>query len=244
MQPEKWKVIEDYPNYSVSSHGRVKRIDSEKILKPCNRNGYLYVSLCRDGKCKAHSVHHLVCTWFVGPRPVHKEVNHINGDREDNYFENLEWVTRKENNIHKRDILKNAKGGVFKGSQNANSKITEKDAEDIRTLYLEKGMSCRDLSKVFPLDASTINDIVRGKRWSHAGGPISKVGVVNCKKGSELGRSRLKEKDIPAIRGLRLQGYSYAKIGKKFGVNSATIRQVDLGMSWTHVIGVDEDAAY
>lgn len=72
MGAEIWKPVPDWPEYSVSNLGRVKRVTSSpgtrsgKILKPYKRNGgYLVVSLCRNGKKKDMYLHRVVASAFL-----------------------------------------------------------------------------------------------------------------------------------------------------------------------------------
>lgn len=96
---EVWRDITEYEGfYQVSTLGRVKNSRSGRILKGRKtRNGYLKVDLCKNGKPKSYLVHRLVAQAFI-PNPQNKpEVNHIDEDKENNYVENLEWCTAKEN---------------------------------------------------------------------------------------------------------------------------------------------------
>lgn len=97
---EIWKDIEGFEGrYAVSSWGRVKGLHG--ILTPYeNHKGYLKVGLLRNGKRVKRRVHRLVAQAFI-PNPENKpEINHIDGNKKNNSFSNLEWVTGEENREH------------------------------------------------------------------------------------------------------------------------------------------------
>ena len=99
---EVWKSIQGYEGfYEVSSWGRIKNSRSGRVLKAGKHiTGYLLVDLCKNGKHTTYRVHRLVAQTFI-PNPQNKpEVNHIDENKENNYVENLEWVTSKENINH------------------------------------------------------------------------------------------------------------------------------------------------
>ena len=108
-----WKLIVGFENYNISSTGDVMNNKTGRILKtfPCNK-GYLRCSLYKDGKKHTKKVHRLVAEGFVYNEFTKEQVNHIDGDKLNNHFMNLEWVTNKENCTHARDILnhKNSEG--------------------------------------------------------------------------------------------------------------------------------------
>jgi len=97
---EQWLPIEGYENYMVSNLGNVKNVKKNRILKKGDRNGYLRVTLTRDGKKKLATLSRLVAIAFIPNTGNKKEVNHINGDKYNNSVYNLEWVTPHENIIH------------------------------------------------------------------------------------------------------------------------------------------------
>ena len=118
---EIWKPIRNHENfYLVSNLGRVKRLSTtfkrkdgknykrpEKILKPYkNKKGYLMVDL--DNNCKGQIIHRLVAEAFI-PNPDNKpQVNHIDGNKENNALTNLREVSQSEN-------MKNAYANDHKG---------------------------------------------------------------------------------------------------------------------------------
>ena len=69
---ENWKVIVEYPSYSISSLGRVKNNTTNKVLKAVpNTFGYLQVrlyKLYKEGQYKVFTIHQLVAIHFL---PIH-----------------------------------------------------------------------------------------------------------------------------------------------------------------------------
>lgn len=100
---ENWKPIEGYEGiYEVSDQGRVRNVKhGGRLLTACKvTHGYLAFSLNRDGKKRSILAHRLVASAFI-PNPDKKpQVNHIDGIKEHNCANNLEWVTPAENHTH------------------------------------------------------------------------------------------------------------------------------------------------
>lgn len=108
---EIWRdVIEFEGYYQVSNLGNVRSLDriiidgrlkkGKEIKQSFDQKGYKIVGLSKFPIRKNLKVHRLVCLSFL-ENPMNKpEVNHINGIKHDNFVENLEWCTRKENVIH------------------------------------------------------------------------------------------------------------------------------------------------
>ncbi|MDT2485744.1 MULTISPECIES: NUMOD4 domain-containing protein [Enterococcus] len=99
---EIWKDISGYEGlYQVSTFGRVKSIRKNLILSQSNGTcGYRMVNLYVDKKQSKKLVHRLVAQTFI-ENPLEKEqVNHIDGNKNNNNLSNLEWSTRSENVKH------------------------------------------------------------------------------------------------------------------------------------------------
>lgn len=120
MSLEKFKLIEGYDHYLVSTWGKIYRIDKafqvetdyqhmtrklSELSTEETSKGYLRVYLSKNGKRKHHKVHRLVARAFI-PNPDNKpQVNHIDGNKHNNSITNLEWVTDEENKLHRKQIL-------------------------------------------------------------------------------------------------------------------------------------------
>ena len=112
---EIWKDIKEYEGlYQVSNLGKIRTLDryvnclygQKRLLKGQivklfkNNSGYFIVSLYRENKFKNFLVHRLVAQAFIQNSENKSEVNHIDGNKENNCVDNLEWVTKSENELH------------------------------------------------------------------------------------------------------------------------------------------------
>lgn len=166
MKKEEWRKIDGFPNYEVSSNGRVRNIVKGNELRQFpNHKGYLIVYLGRE---KTISVHRLVCSAFI-PNPEGKpQVNHKNGIQTDNRVwinedgsidfdkSNLEWCTPKENMNNPNTLYRNT------------HKIVRLDANGkLLNLYL----SVRDAERYTGIKNSHISEVCKGmNRRKTAGG--------------------------------------------------------------------------
>jgi hypothetical protein len=85
--------------YSISNYGNViTHIGKERKLKPCkNTCGYLFVRLCYDNKIKNELVHRLVAEYFIENNFNLSVVDHIDENKQNNNYNNLQWMSSKEN---------------------------------------------------------------------------------------------------------------------------------------------------
>ena len=102
-ESEEYLPIEGFPDYLITSQGRVLSLKYGKMreLKPrIDRDGYLDVLLYKNGKQYRISIHQLVARAFIPNLENKPEVNHIDEDKTNNHVSNLEWMTHKENINH------------------------------------------------------------------------------------------------------------------------------------------------
>lgn len=122
---EQWITIQEASNYEVSTYGNVRNKITQKLLKGrLTKNGYLQVSLKIDetNKFSNRYIHRLVAIYWIDNLENKREVNHKDGNKENNNINNLEWVTSSENQKHRHSI------GINKTSNRKVGKFT-KDGE-------------------------------------------------------------------------------------------------------------------
>ncbi|WP_079708588.1 NUMOD4 motif-containing HNH endonuclease [Paraliobacillus ryukyuensis] len=170
-----WKPVKGYEGlYEVSSNGEVKslkrtvdfrgfkKIVNERILKLGDSgDGYPTVYLSKNGKRNTYKVHRLVAIAFHENSDFSLQVNHIDGNKRNNHYKNLEWTTKQENIIHahKNKLIKTH------GEYNNCSKLKYRDVELIRSLYKSGKYTQKELAKKFSVTSQNIWLIVHNKKW-------------------------------------------------------------------------------
>lgn len=167
---EEWRQVVGYEGlYEVSNWGRIRGVAQGqgrrpgRLLSPyTNRKGYLCVDLTKEKINKTCQVHRLVTATFLGPCPLNKQVDHINGDKTNNTLKNLRYLTPRENN----DAAIARRGPPWRapGEKNPAAKLTAAQIIEIRRLHLE-GMTQVALAKEFGVTQAAVWYIVRGKHW-------------------------------------------------------------------------------
>jgi len=169
---EIWKDIEGYKGlYIISSLGRVKSSSNnpthskEILLTPTiNSSGYMKVELYKNKISKIYYVHRLVALTFI-PNPTNKpQVNHKDGNKLNNSLNNLEWVTRSENQKHAIKLGLRTPSPMIgkKGKFNCNSKPINQC--DIEGNIIRKWDSIADAARFYCCSQSSISNVLRGYR--------------------------------------------------------------------------------
>lgn len=112
MSLEIHKDIQGFENYTVTTWGRIYNKKTGKFVnQEVHHKGYLRVDLFdENGERKHMKVHRLVALAFVPNVYGKPQVNHIDGNNQNNSYTNLEWVTDEENKAKQR-ALKDIKHG-------------------------------------------------------------------------------------------------------------------------------------
>ena len=182
---EEWRPVVGFEGqYEISSHGRVRGLDrfisdgrgNRKWIKgtaqpmqqygagPGWRDGkhYWYARFKLGGKARVFVIHRMVAKAFV-PNPENlPEVNHIDGNRVNNHYSNLEWCTHQQNMQHavRLGLLDNA------GEAHPMSKLTTSDVLQIRQL-IRGGQRASAIALQFNVHPVTIRKISRRAAWKH-----------------------------------------------------------------------------
>lgn len=153
------KPIPDFPGYFCDQEGKVY---SNKSGHLCLRRssligaGYASVQLWKNGKNFPRYIHRLVLEVFSGLKPGH-ECNHKDGNKTNNSLENLEWVTKSQNQRHRCDVLgRGNKKGI-------NAKLTDEQIQEV-IILAQQGFSSRKIALIFNVHCSTISRYLKLKR--------------------------------------------------------------------------------
>lgn len=170
---ENWVAIDGFDMYEVSNMGNVRswknarhgRAHRPHPLSPgINGHGYRQVTLYSNKMHKTLKVSVLVASAFIGSNPGGCDVNHIDGDKQNDVPGNLEWCSRSENISHAYRI---GLARPMRGELCGNSKLTAERVVRMRELYAEGGYSTRALGLMFGVCGQTVSKIVTGKTWTH-----------------------------------------------------------------------------
>ena len=152
-------------DYVVTLYGNVYSLKTHKVLKYSrNHKGYDLVRIYHNGTDYTKQVHRLIATAFI-PNPDNKpQVNHIDGDKDNNSVLNLEWVTNDENIKHA--VSHNLRAHLY-GITNGNSKYTDIQIHNVCKFLEENNLTINDISKLTGVSCDTIEVIKLQKQWTH-----------------------------------------------------------------------------
>lgn len=225
---EQWLPIPGFENhYEASSFGNIRRKEANKVLRPWMANGYPVVALSIGGKVTKLAVHRLITSTFFGTCPMGLEVNHINGARNDNRIENLEYVSRSENHLHRARVLKH---GIGEG--NGSAKLTTSQVDEIRVKY-QSGMLQRELANEYGVDRAIIGYIVRGDTWKHLESASIPLRPKKMLSGDKNTKAKLTWEIVREIRRKHATGqYTLAQLGNEYGVRGENVGFIVRGITW------------
>lgn len=161
-----WKKIVEHNNYSVSDDGLVRNDKTGKVLKQIpTYNGYLRVGLNK----KLYRVHILVANAFVKNPNDYPQINHKDGNKQNNNASNLEWCTASQNIRHAHNI------GLKKINYNGIKKPMPVEQLTLDEKSIKVFNCIMDVQRELGFDNSTISKACKGKyktaygyKWRYA----------------------------------------------------------------------------
>jgi hypothetical protein len=168
---EAWRTLPGFSKYEFSSFGNVRSRDSIDSMGRLKRgivlklqkssNGYVILTLSSDNAKKTFQIHRLIATAFVPNDSNLPCVNHINGNKQDNKVQNLQWCSYSENNQHAFDSKLKL---PTKQDGRPGTKLSLSKARLIRELA-RCGSEAEALAERFKVCKQMVKDVIANKRW-------------------------------------------------------------------------------
>lgn len=175
---EVWVPVYGYEGfYEISNFGVVRSVTrfvansgrngmwyKSRVMKTVtDKDGYLTVTLQKERKVKVFKVHRLVLMSF-NQETSELQVNHIDGNKQNNNINNLEWCTCSENIKHAFSI--NLK--TQKGSNNNGAKLNEEKVKQMCDLFKYTTMTNKEIAELYDIKSDeTIRKIRKRLAWTH-----------------------------------------------------------------------------
>lgn len=178
-EDEMWAIDDLYPEYMISSYGRVWSRRSGRVLEHHrSTNGYPYVMLTIDGRQKTERVHRMVCRNFIyNPSPdVFDVARHMDNDIDDCWYGNLRWGTHKDNT---RDSIESGRFVFPSEEARERSKRRVSKPIEVRSIdgeFVKKYPSITEASRSLGVSLPSIFNQLSGKSKQQKGYTFRRLG--------------------------------------------------------------------
>ncbi|TDB61175.1 NUMOD4 domain-containing protein [Arundinibacter roseus] len=166
-----FEEIENAPHYEVSNYGRLKSFQSDPeegtIIKGSVIQGYRSLNIrVTGGRTINRYVHKLVADYFLKKTSdEQKYVIHLDFDKQNNFHQNLKWVTKTEMTEHNRENP--AFINRVMPRRTSNYKLTETKVRMIKKLLKNENNRLKMIAKQFGITHTQLNRIRSGENWKH-----------------------------------------------------------------------------
>ena len=230
---ELWKKHEDFDDYEFSNHGRFRKSDTKMILKNTisidkNRgrtDGYVitFIKNTKTNKRQRIRIHRMVGLLFVyNPNPSeYNVINHIDGNKTNNHYTNLEWTNVLKNNQHAWAT------GLNKSTYSLDDdKIRKIRLEYINDLYI----TYRELAEKYSIKIEIIKNIINYKTRNYVDEHLKQEYLLAVKeKQRKYQNSLIKKYDEELINNILhdyVNGLSKIKLKEKYSSSHKDINNI------------------
>lgn len=169
MENERWRLVEEFPDFEISDHGNLRHAITKKARKPIYNRGYAMYwfytpnsSLPLNKRYTTRWAHRLLALAFI-PNPLNKpQVNHIDTNRSNNHYSNLEWCTASENVRHSVEV-----GFRRPEYRKPSPKRLLSDEQVKEILLLQSKMTMTSIAKKYGVGQRAIMDIANNRTYKH-----------------------------------------------------------------------------
>ncbi len=207
------KKIPDFERYEIDRYGSVfSMIKTPETLLKLKRTRKCYLTvriMSNNGTKKTLSVHRLVAKLFIENPENKPQVNHVDGNKQNNHVSNLEWCTARENVRHAY-----ASGLVKVGIENIKNRFSDFDIKTMKEMF-DSGRSVRSIGKHFGVGHKHISMILKGEIYTNS----------SIKKTKNLVKPKFTYNETMVMKSMRKDGCSYRKIAEKFNSTHSTIKR-------------------
>lgn len=166
MEKRTLKTIKGYSQYMADSVGNLYK-DGHLIAQHIRKDGYFQASIYKDNGKRVNVLIHRLVLMAFDPIDKFMQVNHKDGNKQNNNIENLEWVTPAENSQHAYKFKLKLPP---KGESNGRSKLTVSQVIEIRRILDSGEMSCKAMARKLNMSDTAIERIKNRYSWRHIDG--------------------------------------------------------------------------
>lgn len=173
-----YKTIPEFPKYEINEFGDIRNTTtkSSKYINKNHEKVYYLVQFKKGGKVYTRKIHRLVAELFLEPpseevliesskvHPYKPVVNHIDGDKTNNHYMNLEWCTMLHNSEEAYNLNLVP---PLKGVDNGRAILTEEDVHSICRLFETTKLTVVQVSEMFNISRSQVSKIRANLSWQH-----------------------------------------------------------------------------
>lgn len=135
---------------------KLRSVNSKILTQRKGANGYMVLATKCHSESKTFLIHRLVATAFVPNPNSYPQINHKDGNKTNNHYSNLEWVTQSQNQRHAYTI----------GLQKIKYKMGKDVEKVIAMLTPHIPLSTHEIGDILGVSGTTIQNYI--KRWGSA----------------------------------------------------------------------------